>query len=59
MGVLEEMTEEEKEEYAKNPSGWNAVLLTAKESNEQEVKKTPQPKSNEKLQIVKMLEFSL
>lgn len=55
MGVLEEMTETEKEEYAKNPSGWNAVLLTAKESNEQEVKKTPQPKSNEKLQIVKMI----
>lgn len=55
LGVLEEMTEAEKEEYAKNPSGWNAVLLTAKESNEQEVKKTPQPKSNDKMQIVKMI----
>ncbi len=29
LGIIEEMTEEEKEEYSKNPTGWNAMIIAS------------------------------
>lgn len=57
LGILEEMTEEEKQEYAKNPTGWNAVLMVIKENDEPKVEKQTkpeQPKQNN-TNIVKLI----
>lgn len=59
LGVLEEMTDEEKENYAKNPTGWNAIAVAAQNSINRTTKKEANPQvtsnSNNEKQIVKMI----
>lgn len=59
LGVLEEMTDEEKENYSQNPSGWNAILIAAQNTQTKEIKKEVKPQitstSDNKKQIVKMI----
>ena len=56
LDVIEEMTDEEKQKYAENPTAWNAILLTAQSQEEKqqtELKKEKQENNNE--QIVKII----
>lgn len=62
LGIIEEMTEEEKDEYSKNPTGWNAMIIASHNTETRFTEKQTIPETQQTViypeegtQMVKMI----